>query len=118
MTTSTNCSRHSPRTIGAKRRSTPNDRSPDAQVRANWIQLFETTPDLAVEFSRTTIDGDTAWIALRMHGAQTDEKLDVRGVAIKGISGKRIQWGRIYLEPVQQSVDVTWEDIYAGQGDG
>nr|WP_019991964.1 hypothetical protein [Natronorubrum tibetense] len=53
-----------------------------------------------------------------MHGAQTDEKLDVRGVAIKGISGKRIQWGRIYLEPVQQSVDVTWEDIYAGQGDG
>ncbi|SDJ57985.1 nuclear transport factor 2 family protein [Natronorubrum texcoconense] len=89
-----------------------------AQVRANWVQLFETTPDLAVEFSRTMIDDDTAWIELRMHGTQTDEELDVRGVVIKGISGDRIQWGRIYLEPVQQSADVTWEAIYAGQEDG
>lgn len=89
------------------------------QMRKNWVQLFETTPDLTVEFPRTTIDRDTAWIEMRMRGSQTDgDELDVRGVVIKGISEDRIQWGRIYLEPVQQSGDVTWEDIYAGEEDG
>ncbi|WP_255169616.1 nuclear transport factor 2 family protein [Natrononativus amylolyticus] len=89
------------------------------QVRKNWIQMFETTPDLAVEFPRTTIDDDTAWIEMRMHGTQTNgDELDVRGVVIKGISGEQIDWGRIYLEPVQRSEDVTWEEIYAGDEDG
>ena len=60
-----------------------------AQVRANWAQLFETTPDLAVEFSRTMMDDDTAWIEMRMHGTQAKEELDVRGVVIKGISGNK-----------------------------
>ncbi|OVE84294.1 nuclear transport factor 2 family protein [Natronolimnobius baerhuensis] len=88
------------------------------QVRENWIQMFDTTPDLSVEFPRTTIDGDTAWIELRMHGRQTDgEELDVRGVVIKGIPDGQIEWGRIYLEPVQQTADVSWEEIYAGEDD-
>ncbi|OIB57018.1 nuclear transport factor 2 family protein [Natrialba sp. SSL1] len=88
------------------------------QVRENWVQLFETTPDIAVEFPRVTVDGDTAWIELRMHGTQTDgDAVDVRGVVIKGIVDDRIQWGRIYLEPVQQSADVTWEEVYAGEED-
>ncbi len=86
------------------------------QVRENWVRMFETTPDLSVEFPRTTIDGATAWIEMRMQGAQTDgDELDVRGVVIKRISDGRIRQGRIYLEPVQRSADVTWEEIYAGE---
>ncbi len=85
------------------------------QVRANWVEMFETTPDLSVEFPRTVIDGDTAWIEMRMDGTQLDgTSLDVRGVVIKTISDGRIVSGRIYLEPVQHSTDVTWEQVYAG----
>ncbi len=89
------------------------------QVRENWVNMFETTPDLDVEFRRTAIDGDEAWIELRMRGTQADgARLDVRGVVIKGIPDDRIEWGRIYLDPVQRADDVTWEEIYAGREGG
>ncbi|GAB7017171.1 nuclear transport factor 2 family protein [Halostagnicola bangensis] len=86
------------------------------QVRKNWIQMFETTPDLSVEFPRTTVAGETAWIEMRMQGTQTDgDELNARGVVIKSIPDGRIRRGRIYLEPVQRSADVSWEEIYAGE---
>lgn len=88
------------------------------QVRRNWRAVFENTPDLKAELLRSTVDGDTLWTEWRLTGMQTDgTKLDLRGVAIWGVEDGLLQWGRIYMEPVERSEDETWEEFYTVGGD-
>lgn len=81
------------------------------QVRRNWSALFESVPDLRADLLRTAVDGETVWTEWRMYGTQTDDiDHDDRGVIVMGIPEDRIEWGRIYLEPVRTDGDVTWEE--------
>lgn len=82
------------------------------QVRQNWQAVFENTPDLSAELLRSTVDDDTLWTEWHLTGTQTDgTQLDMRGVAIWGVEKEVLQWGRIYMEPVDQGGE-TWEEFY------
>ena len=84
------------------------------QVRENWRAVFESTPDLDVELLRSAVDGNTIWTEWHMTGTQTDgTELDMRGVGIWGVEDGLLQWGRIYMEPVEQTTDVTWQEFYS-----
>jgi ketosteroid isomerase-like protein len=88
------------------------------QVRRNWQAVFENTPDLDAELLRSTVDGDTLWTEWRLSGTQIDgAELDLRGVAIWGVEDGLLQWGRIYMEPVEKAPDKTWEEFYTVEGE-
>lgn len=83
------------------------------QVRQNWQAVFENTSDFNAELLRWTANGDTLWTEWHLTGAQTDgTELDMRGVGIWGVEDGFLQWGRIYMEPVTETEDVTWEEFY------
>lgn len=75
-----------------------------AQVEKNWEQLFAAFPDLSARTVRSTVEGNVVWVgwdwsAHRVDGANGDR----RGVTILGVEGERIQWVRLYMEPVEQA---------------
>ena len=75
-----------------------------AQVRANWSQMLGAVPDLAVRVVRSAYDGDVAWTEWEMRGTRRDgAKHAVAGVFVFGVNDARIRWGRMFLEPVDES---------------
>ncbi|MFB6108535.1 MAG: nuclear transport factor 2 family protein [Haloplanus sp.] len=83
------------------------------QVRRNWRAIFENTPNLRAELLRSTVDDDTLWTEWRLTGTQTDgAELDLRGVVLWGVADGLLQWGRIYVEPVERTDGETWEAFY------
>lgn len=83
------------------------------QVRRNWSAVFESTPDFRADLLRMSVDGEVVWTEWRMYGTRTDgTELDQRGVIVMGIPEDRIEWGRIYLEPVWTDEDATWEELH------
>lgn len=83
------------------------------RVRRNWSALFESVPDFRADLVRASIDGETAWTEWRMYGTRSDgTDHDHRGVIVMGIPEDRIEWGRIYLEPVRTDEDATWEEVH------
>lgn len=83
------------------------------QVRQNWQTVFENTPDLSAELLRSAVNDDTLWTEWHLTGTQTDgAELDMRGIAIWGVKDDLLQWGRIYMEPVEEGGE-TWEEFYA-----
>lgn len=89
------------------------------QVRRNWSALFKSVPDFRADLLRSSIDGETAWTEWHMYGTRSDDAdHDFRGVIVMGIPEDRIEWGRIYLEPVRTDEDATWEEIHRTRTDG
>lgn len=83
------------------------------QVRQNWQAIFESTPDFTAELLRSTVDADTLWTEWHLTGTQTNStELNMRGVAVWGVEDGLLQWGRIYMEPVEKTGDKTWEEYY------
>ena len=75
-----------------------------AQVRKNWSAIFEGVPDFRSEMVRSTTEGDTVWTEWHWSGTHADgARLEMRGVTIFGVRDGRIVWGRLYMEPVQQT---------------
>lgn len=87
------------------------------QVRRNWEDFFDHVEDLRAEREQMVVDGDTVWLEWGVHGTLPEGKLDLVGVSILGVSDGRIQWGRMYLEPVQKTEDVTWEEFATVEGE-
>lgn len=81
------------------------------QVRRNWTDFFEDVDDLGADRERMVVDGDTVWLEWRVHGTLPDGKLNLVGVSIMEIADDQIQSARMYLEPVQETGDVTWEEF-------
>jgi ketosteroid isomerase-like protein len=78
------------------------------QVRKNWSGIFSSVPDVQAEIVRSSVEGDTVWTEWRWYGTQTDgTPFDVRSVTIFGVQSDQIIWGRLYMEPVQQSSNRT-----------
>ena len=84
------------------------------QARKNWSLIFESFPDVRGEILRSASSGDTAWIELTVTGTRPDgNALDMRGVIISGVVDDRMEWARLYLEPVFEEGG----DIEQGVGD-
>ena len=74
------------------------------KVRENWASVFAGVPDLTAELrvAATTEDGvevgEWYW-----HGTHPDgSRFEMRGVIVLGVGAGRIEWGRLYMEPVEQ----------------
>jgi ketosteroid isomerase-like protein len=73
------------------------------QVRANWSAIFEGVPDFSAELVSAASDGDTEWSEWRWRGTQSDGgKLDMAGVIVAGVRDGKLEWARLYVEPVEQ----------------
>jgi ketosteroid isomerase-like protein len=73
------------------------------QVRINWSAVFSGVPDFHAELVATAVDGDTAWSEWRWRGTHRDgSRLDMAGVMICGVQAGRIQWARLYVEPIER----------------
>jgi limonene-1,2-epoxide hydrolase len=74
------------------------------QVRKNWSVIFSGVPDFRSELLRSAVEGGTVWAEWHWSGTYTDGRLlQMRGVTIFGVRDERIVWGRLYMEPVQQT---------------
>jgi len=74
------------------------------QVRRNWTQIFAAVPDIATRLVRATGDGEVVWTEWEMSGTRRDGVPHrMAGVFIFGVSDDQIQWGRIFLEPVEET---------------
>ena len=74
------------------------------QVRKNWSNIFQDIPDFHAELVRSAVDGETIWAEWYWFGTKRDgAQFAVRGVTIMGIQADQIMWGRLYMEPVQES---------------
>ena len=75
--------------------------SGSAQVRANWQQIFAFVPDLRATVTDCAVTGSTVWSEWEMRGRRRDgSPHHMCGVMIFGVQGERAEWGRFYLEPV------------------
>jgi SnoaL-like protein len=73
------------------------------QVRANWSAIFDGVPDFQAELVATAVSGEVEWSEWRWRGTQSDGgSLDMAGVIVGGVSGGRLVWARLYVEPVEQ----------------
>jgi ketosteroid isomerase-like protein len=71
------------------------------QVRANWVQILGSVPDLRAVLVRASSDGSTEWAEWDWSGTRPDgATLAMRGVTILGAADGRAAWARFYMEPV------------------
>jgi ketosteroid isomerase-like protein len=74
------------------------------QVRRNWMQIFDSIPDIQASVPRTAVHGQTLWTEWEMSGTRADgDPFLMRGVVIFGITGTVIGSARFYLEPVEDT---------------
>jgi ketosteroid isomerase-like protein len=72
------------------------------QMRKNWSQIFGAVPDIEAVLLRATSSGDTVWAEWEWRGTRTDGSSHVmRGVTVQSVKQDRIEWVRLYMEPVQ-----------------
>ena len=72
------------------------------QVRANWSAVFSGVPDFRAELVATAAEGDTIWSEWRWRGTHADgSRLDMAGVIVAGVQGGRLEWARLYVEPIE-----------------
>jgi ketosteroid isomerase-like protein len=74
------------------------------QVRANWSAIFAGVPDFTAELVRAGAVGDAEWSEWRWSGTQEDgSALEMAGVIVAGVTGGRLAWARLYIEPVERT---------------
>ncbi len=86
------------------------------QVRKNWSIIFQDVPDFHAELLRSAVEGDTAWAEWYWFGTHRDDsQFGMRGVTILGIPADRIEWARLYMEPVQavgEGIDQAMKSLF------
>lgn len=76
----------------------------NAQVRANWTQIFASVPDINARILDSNIDGNKVWTEWDISGTRVDgAPFLMRGVVIFGITADAIGAARFYLEPVEHT---------------
>ncbi|HUG74047.1 MAG TPA: nuclear transport factor 2 family protein [Acidimicrobiia bacterium] len=72
------------------------------QVRTNWSTIFRGVPDFTAELLGHCQDNGREWSEWRWTGTRVDGSvLDLAGVIVAGVRDGRIDWGRLYIEPVE-----------------
>jgi ketosteroid isomerase-like protein len=70
-------------------------------MRANWAMIFELVPDLEAELTRCSVDGELVWAEWCWSGTEADDsRFERAGVAIHGLRDGRVQWVRLYMQPL------------------
>lgn len=70
-------------------------------IRKNWTTMFHDIPDFHSELLRSAVEGDTIWAEWYWFGTRRDgTRFGWRGVIVFGIPADRIEWARLYMEPV------------------
>jgi hypothetical protein len=71
------------------------------RVRKNWSTIFHDIPNFHSDLLRSAVEGDTTWAEWHWFGTRRDgTPFGMRGVTIIGIQADRIEWARLYMEPV------------------
>jgi hypothetical protein len=97
------------------------DRTFDGQEQAikNWVANFKEMPDFTAQLISHLTDKNTIWAEWDWKGTRKEDKssLHMRGVTIFGIQEGRIQWGRLYVEPVEmngQGIETAVKQVMHG----
>jgi ketosteroid isomerase-like protein len=73
------------------------------QVRQNWAEVFTGIPNFRAELLTSAVAGDVMWNEWRWTGTNIDgTPFHWRGVTVFGVRQDRIDWGRLYMEPVEE----------------
>lgn len=71
------------------------------QMLANWTAIFAAIPNVKATLHGSVRDGDTVWAEWEWSGNRPDGSPQLlRGVTIQGVRDGRINWVRLYMEPV------------------
>jgi ketosteroid isomerase-like protein len=74
------------------------------QVRKNWSTIFSGVPNFRSEILCTITDGDAEWTEWHWSGTHANgQPFEMWGVTLFGVRDNRIVWGRLYMEPVEQT---------------
>ncbi|MDT4910950.1 MAG: hypothetical protein QOC66_78 [Pseudonocardiales bacterium] len=80
------------------------------QVLENWIAVFAGVPDFSAELLTYAVRDDVEFAEWHWHGTHLDgSAFEMRGTTVFGVRDDLVQWGRLYMEPV----DVDGDDIQA-----
>lgn len=70
----------------------------------NWRANFDEMPDFSATLVRTSVDEHTLWAEWEWRGTRRDNtQLHMKGVTIFGVAQHKIQWARLYVEPVEKN---------------
>lgn len=70
-------------------------------VRKNWSTIFQDIRDFHSELLRSSVERNATWAEWYWFGTRPDGKpFGMRGVTILGVQAERIEWARLYMEPV------------------
>ena len=73
------------------------------QVHENWTGVFAGVPDFAADLLSYAVDGDIELAEWVWQGTHVDgAHFEMRGVTVLGIADELVQWGRLYMESVEQ----------------
>jgi len=90
------------------------------QVRRNWTQILRAIPDVQARVLRSALAEDAVWTEWEMTGTRPGGgKHWLRGVFIFGVANALLQWGRMFLEPVDESsldMDAALRQQVVGSG--
>jgi hypothetical protein len=91
------------------------------QVIKNWSANFSEMPDFSATVLRHVTEADIIWIEWEWQGTRGDQsRLHMRGVTIFGLKQERIEWGRLYMEPVESNgagIDDVIKQVMIGKKD-
>ena len=74
------------------------------QAVKNWAGNFTEMPDFTAELVNYAITENTFWAEWDWKGTRKDHsQLHMRGITIFGVDKGRIRWGRLFVEPVDES---------------
>ena len=87
------------------------------QVRKNWEGVFAGVPDFAAELVLSAATEEDVEVGeWRWEGTYTDgSPFGMRGVIVAGVHRDQIAWGRLYMEPIEQSganIDEMVQETY------
>jgi ketosteroid isomerase-like protein len=83
------------------------------QVAEDWREIFRLVPDVEVGIVKQSTDGPTAWTEWVWRGTRTDgDPFLMKGVTVMGLrEDGRVQWTRLYMEPVEQGAAAIEQDV-------
>ena len=92
------------------------------QVKKNWSSNFDEMPDFSAHLFRHAISNNTIWAEWEWQGTRQDKsRLLMRGVTIMGIEDGKIKWGRLYVDPVEESgkgIEAAVKEVMQGKKSG
>ena len=82
------------------------------RVRENWTAVFAGVPDFAAALLSSATSEGVELGEWRWRGHHADgSSFDMRGVTVLGIEAGRVQWGRLYMEPVDEVTETIDEMV-------